>query len=401
MKQIANGLLCILLVIWMSGCGSSSSGGTSLHEVTPQTPSVTVTGEVKQQFIQSEESEGNFFDIEVDTIKFVNLEATQQSRVGIIANAFVEGDTIIIIDSSNKGRLYSFTSAGKFIRSIGGVGNGPGEYGRLGGNHIGSREIIIADPITANVLKYDYNGNVINSFRAEEGVPGGIYPFSDSLMVASHGETETSAYKFNVRWLSNGKCVGTALPYTTNLGTVAGQFSRYDNRTASFTCAYNDTIYGIRYNEVTPLATMGLLTEKDFRQFIADNAGTSPSRLKQNEMTSEVLPIMVNAYAISAEKWVLYWQKAQKCFLSILENGKRTDYKISDMRQQKLFAAGLPVTVTNGNLIIAIDPMSFEFMDTAAASWWRSRLAAALPEAANPNQAANLNPILAVCHIKR
>lgn len=68
---------------------------------------------------------------------------------------------------SSDGKLYKFTVAGKFLRLIGNIGQGPEEYVGVKDFQINEIDSIlyIMDYFGRKMIKYDFDGNFLSSFR--------------------------------------------------------------------------------------------------------------------------------------------------------------------------------------------------------------------------------------------
>jgi hypothetical protein len=62
------------------------------------------------------------------SIKIIALETNKSCLIGNISKMEVIDQNILIMDSSSANSLYVFDKDGRFIRKLGGVGQGPGEY---------------------------------------------------------------------------------------------------------------------------------------------------------------------------------------------------------------------------------------------------------------------------------
>jgi len=67
----------------------------------------------------------------VDTTYFVPLETHEDCLIGSIGKIIFHDSLIVVLDSPVKGpgSVYLFNQRGKFVRTVGSIGRGPGEYG--------------------------------------------------------------------------------------------------------------------------------------------------------------------------------------------------------------------------------------------------------------------------------
>jgi len=90
-------------------------------------------------------------------VKTIILETNKDNLIGRINSFQVFKDTIFILDSDRSKGLYLFNMNGKYLRKIGSVGQGPGEYNKPIDFTIDkiNRWIYIVDFSGGKILKYD------------------------------------------------------------------------------------------------------------------------------------------------------------------------------------------------------------------------------------------------------
>lgn len=97
--------------------------------------------------------------------EYISLEESAESLIGSIGYLYFVDDKIIISDTGSQ-RIMIFTDEGKFLRSFGVRGQGPGEYNRL--NHIAIDEdlemIIVASDF--KFIWFDFQGNFIKEIKS-------------------------------------------------------------------------------------------------------------------------------------------------------------------------------------------------------------------------------------------
>ena len=62
------------------------------------------------------------------SIRIVPLETNPGCLIGSTSHLYVGKNSILVSTSGGENKLMHFTSEGKFLNKIGGVGKGPGEY---------------------------------------------------------------------------------------------------------------------------------------------------------------------------------------------------------------------------------------------------------------------------------
>ena len=129
-----------------------------------------------------------------DSIEYVQLETLPQCVLPPNINAYLTNDFIFTITRSN---IYQFDTNGKFIRQIGRVGRGPGEFllGRVGFDDM-KRRILILSSNSISPLIFDFNGKFLGNIN-------------DSILASCFGTIEL----FGV---GNGYFVHTVQPIDIN-----------------------------------------------------------------------------------------------------------------------------------------------------------------------------------------
>ncbi|MFO7574679.1 MAG: 6-bladed beta-propeller [Bacteroidales bacterium] len=106
-------------------------------------------------------------------IRHIALETSED--ILISSRGSFTGDPVILtpegflLITQNKTPLHIFDSEGRFIRRIGSIGRGPGEYstGYMTVYCSELRHIYIKNSYGGDILEFDWEGNLIKKFRAE------------------------------------------------------------------------------------------------------------------------------------------------------------------------------------------------------------------------------------------
>ena len=99
------------------------------------------------------------------SVKCIPLETSDNSLIGEIDKMLIFEDFIFILDASKAKTLFVFDKKGLFIRKIGNIGNGPGEYVRIVDFAIDTdkKEIIIVDDLRKMMFYDIFTGKFIKT----------------------------------------------------------------------------------------------------------------------------------------------------------------------------------------------------------------------------------------------
>lgn len=248
----------VLVLITLLICGFQSSKGQEIIRID--------LNEYKKHFRQPDLSE-----IASD-IEFVKLETQTNCLVGGINRIVRCGKSILILANSKKSLLL-FSENGKFIRKIGNLGKGPGEYVEIYGLSIDplTQHIYVLDNGQVKIIEYLANGDFAKEtklgFYATDVLPfvGGFLFYTGSpYAYKTEGYALTSTtkdYKSKGRFHSLPDLKGK--PY--RLGTF------YQNNTeVCFWEPYWDTVFAFDGNNVKPRYYFEQGKEKIPKKFLSD-----------------------------------------------------------------------------------------------------------------------------------
>ena len=223
-------------------------------------------------------------------VKSIILETNESCLISIISKMEVFENSIIILDGMRARSVYIFDTEGSFVRKIGSVGGGPGEYSRPIDFTIDreNKTIYVLDTQLARINKYSLiTGNFISSINLEPNVmrfkieyfEGNLYSFvnffvhsDDNFLLRVINETSGKVEKqyLNVMEYSKG------ISYTFGNHPSEVFFSR-ENGNPVFTQLFMDDIIEIGKNKITPFISFkgkDLITSNDLTPII-ENANSN------------------------------------------------------------------------------------------------------------------------------
>jgi hypothetical protein len=192
-----------------------------------------------------------------ETIEYLQLETSAKSIVGRILDAKFTKD-YIFIEHRGTPLLTLYDWNGKFVRHIGRVGRGPGEYLLMRSFSINeaNRLIYIQTNWTGLLLVYNFEGDFLNTYPLE--ITSGIISWNRNNLFVNYTEpidgnenflfTEINSSSYVIQTVKN--------PFTwkkTNQGSSSSYrdqtlFYRVENK-LHFKSKYNDTIYTFDEND--------------------------------------------------------------------------------------------------------------------------------------------------------
>ena len=165
-KQIVVGIVAIMLLL---GCSKKEEAlNYTIKEING----------IKNYINKVEPSNRDFnyaFD-EVLTIKGDNGSKDSLRSFFSSNNISVDSKENIFIVDDNSNTIKKFDKNGQFLKSFGNVGTGPGEYGQAKNLVILNDIVYISDPSTFKIIKFDTEGDFIDSKQYGNRTPEFIIP---------------------------------------------------------------------------------------------------------------------------------------------------------------------------------------------------------------------------------
>ena len=206
------------------------------------------------------------------SFKLLPLETKEHCMIGQIDELRIINDTIYVLDRHIAKALYVFNGNGKFIRKIGKIGKGPGEYISPSSFTIDemNNQIQILD--RNKILIFSINGN----FRKELTFPHAHSPrFIESLHGTTYIDNDVNQFRNSSFLLSaidsTGKTLNQWLPcelyvhgFKQPMGTTNHIYKSEGD--IKFMQPFLDTIFSVRNNAVTPFmafSTKNKITAED------------------------------------------------------------------------------------------------------------------------------------------
>lgn len=161
-------IICFLsLIAFIGGCTAEHGRNENLKVITIDT--------------WNGESPMDISDIFEDDIEVIKLETTKECLVSANDNKIINGTDIIISDRVSQ-KISLFDRNGKFVRNIGMVGRGAGEYSALGDFSVGGDSVYVQDAQQDKVVVYPTGGGRFREFEYNPPIYyKALIPYDDDL----------------------------------------------------------------------------------------------------------------------------------------------------------------------------------------------------------------------------
>jgi len=211
-----------------------------------------------------------------ESVEYIPLETTNECLLGNISNIIITPNNFFVY--VYEGLCYRFNREGKFLNSIGKIGNGPGECMRTRDAAVDTvnQWVYILD--YDKIVKYDYSGNFLKSYKpGTEGSLGGFKILTvkpDLLLIGNISyvhDKPSKRFSFNFfserqkDYVSKIACEKRdEIPFCINMPSM------YNYRQNTFiNDAWSDTIYKVK--DIQNLQTYALIDPGKFKYRNADD----------------------------------------------------------------------------------------------------------------------------------
>ena len=119
---------------------------------------------------EEEVAGGEWHGAWIDSAAIVRLGADDDLPLYQVRGAVLSGDTIVVAERST-GQLHFFNRGGEFLKSVGGLGEGPGEFRMLGSLHKAGEQLYVYDYLLRRLSVFATDGSYLRSvqIRPAEG----------------------------------------------------------------------------------------------------------------------------------------------------------------------------------------------------------------------------------------
>ena len=144
-----------------------------------------------------------------DGFKVIPLETKKESLIGEISSIRFCGDYIVVLDRRIGKSIYVFDMDGKFLRTIGKLGKGPGEYINPSSisTNTKTNEILVYDAVQDRIQIYSIEGELTKVLPLKKHVASkSIEVYNGNIYISNHINSKTK-YLFDAIDFT-GKTIG-------------------------------------------------------------------------------------------------------------------------------------------------------------------------------------------------
>jgi len=229
-------------VLLFSSCSSAS------HEPQAGVEEIVIDPEKVEPYL-------NLSEILDDSIEIIPLETNDECLISTIKRLEFYRDRIYVADEVS-GNLLEFTSTGRYQRTVGRKGNGPGEYIRLDDFAFKGDSVIVLDGRVKKYVIYDLYSDLFREVPYDtwhlESLSFGNNVIYQILNHSKTGYGHSNLLKFD---LGSGKVLSSALSFDARDEYKSGYglmrcASRFDDDTAMLILPLSDTIYTVKEDTI-------------------------------------------------------------------------------------------------------------------------------------------------------
>jgi len=275
----------------------------------------------------------------LSSIEYIFLESPKDHLIGEITNMVIYDDKFFILDNRHTQSIFIFSVEGKFIFELNKRGPGPAEYPKINDFTIDYDNNYIIVLSGLNLLAYDFQGNWISSTQIDiyandfSYLGNGFYAFYGDFN--NNRKYEEEGKQPNLFILKDNKVIHLGLYFPASVEVSAlltnpFPFSSEGESTLSLIEAYNDTIYDITQDELSPKYHIDFVHKKKDEDFF--------SLLYSPALTYEVL----HSYEITHDICNLNgFSETQNCIFFAYRNKTNYHFAFYDKTSNHLVDASM------------------------------------------------------------
>lgn len=195
----------------------------------------------------------------IDTSYVIPLETLSKNLIGHIDEVKIYKNEIFVSDIRKSKSVYVFDLRGKYLRRIGDIGSGPGEYSRPEGFEIDEKnnELLVFNGNIRKILRYNLSGEFLGNIDIGFGCKS-FKVLDDGnilLLAADYENTHLGEIKDRIVYVINrkGKIVEYGPKRSSDFKKVAYNLPNNltsKNQEITYSYRFSDTIYKVSNNKI-------------------------------------------------------------------------------------------------------------------------------------------------------
>ncbi len=321
MKKRINNLIVyyisIMIILFLFiGCFNKKNGNQSIS-----------SENIKIDIDSIDKNDTVYFTDIFSDYKIIPLETKKECLVGQINSIRFCDDKIVVLDSRIGKAVFVFDRNGKFIRKIGKIGKGPGEYVSPGSiaTDEDKKEVAIYDEMLNRIQLFSLDGKFINSIKIKQKLACKSIEISDNKIYLSNYIHKSIKYLlFAID--PDGQIVGEWLPnqyeFQNNSTTAPYNIFLRTSHEVRFRDHLMNIVYNIKGNLVKPFITLeskNHITTKELEELYGK--GSRPRKKQSNfknrkfigiSSYSEVNNFSILEYSNNTNNYTLFYNQKNK-----------------------------------------------------------------------------------------
>lgn len=332
MNRLVNGIGVLAIPVFsiVLSCTDGKRSVAILENI-PEASIATTVDSTFRTFHLSESDDKDFLKKEVSEIELIPLETREDCVIGRISDMKIFHDKIVVVDGYKAQRIYLFDMNGKYIRSIGNKGEGPGEYASINSIDIHDGGVDIRDWLTQKYIGYDYSGNCRFERSMLKTSPENVMPLNDSVVAGTYAGYYPGK-PYQLEWIVNDSIRDTAMPFRTERSFAAGSLMRSE-RGVLFLPDMSDTIYMVDPDRLSAIYSFGLYEKGEMENYLmATSELTDKEFMDDLNFGESGVPVNSVDYKEFLDRLFVEFQKNGKQHISIVDKKDSSvrSYKKSD-----------------------------------------------------------------------
>lgn len=299
--------------------------------------------------------------------KVIPLETNKECLIGKISSIRFLKNNIVVLDPLFAKSVYLFEHNGKFIRKIGKLGKGPGEYisPMAISTNEDTKQIAIYDGALNRIQLFNLDGTFLKMVQLKQKIAAKSFEITnDEIFICNYVDKSLNYLLYAIDF--NGNIIGEWFPnenisgFSDNaISSPANIFFKRDDELIFRESSLN-TIFRIKENFIEPYITLTSekkLKENELEQINKENFGHASKTMEISNNTFTGILSYVEANNLS----IIDFQNNGRTFVSFYDNikGKLKCTTLSNFRDDLTFfsfrVSGFFLTAYKDNLVASID----------------------------------------------